>query len=275
MKELLLRISTGLIFLIIVIGCIVWNPYSLASLFYVVGILGMLEYYNIAKIGGVHPQTITGILTASTLYISIELVKLQVMPLYVVSLAIPFFISIFIYELLRKRPNPFTNIGHTIIGIIYVMAPFALLNVFTFEEIVNEYQPEVVLGFFVLLWLNDTGAYVFGKLLGKHKLFPRISPKKTWEGAIGGGIAALCGAIAIAAYTDDLALVHWMVLGVLIVVSATFGDLVESLLNRSAQVKDSSNLLPGHGGILDRFDGVLLASPIVFTYLMVFVHSGQ
>lgn len=274
MKELILRISTGLIFLVVVIGCIIWNPYSLASLFYVVGILGMLEYYNIAKIGGVHPQTMTGVICASVLYISIELVKLQIMPIYVVSLAIPFFISIFIYELFRKRPNPFTNIGHTIIGIIYVMAPFALLNVFTFEEIVNEYQPEVVLGFFVLLWLNDTGAYVFGKLLGKRKLFPRISPKKTWAGTIGGGITALAGAVAIATYTADLSIIHWLALGVIIVISGTFGDLVESLLKRSANVKDSSNLLPGHGGILDRFDGVLLASPMVFTYLMVFVHSG-
>ncbi len=275
MKELLLRVSTGLIFLTVVIGCIIWNPYSLASLFYVVGILGMLEYYNIAKIGGVHPQGMLGVITATVLYLSIELVKLQVMPTPIVSVVIPFFIAIFVYELFRKRPNPFTNIGHTIIGIIYVMAPLALLNVFTFEEIVIEYQAEVVLGFFVLLWLNDTGAYVFGRLFGKRKLFPRISPKKTWEGAIGGGITAMAGAAAIATYTNDLSLIHWLMLGIIIVVSATLGDLVESMLKRSAKVKDSSNLLPGHGGILDRFDGVLLASPMVFTYLMLFVHSGQ
>jgi phosphatidate cytidylyltransferase len=272
-KELLLRISTGLIFLVVVIGCIVWNPYSLASLFYVVGILGMMEYYNICKIGGHHPQGFLGILAATALYLTIELVKLQASSLFVVSISIPFFIAIFIYELYRKRPNPFTNIAHTVIGIMYVMAPLALLNVFTFEEIVNEYKPEIVLGFFILLWLNDTGAYVFGRLFGKRKLFPRISPKKTWEGAIGGGLAAVGGAVAISTYTNDLPLIHWIILGIIIVVAATFGDLVESLLKRSAQVKDSSNLLPGHGGILDRFDGVLLASPMVFTYLMVFVHS--
>ncbi|MCA1751890.1 MAG: phosphatidate cytidylyltransferase [Cryomorphaceae bacterium] len=274
MKELLLRASTGLVFLVVVIGCIIWNPYSLASLFYVVGLLGMLEYYSIVKIGGVHPQSMLGVVTASVLYLCIELVKLKVFPTYIVSLSIPFFIAIFIWELYRKRPDPFTNIGHTVIGIVYVMAPFALLNVFTFEEIVVEYKPEVVLGFFILLWLNDTGAYIVGSLFGKHKLFERISPKKTIEGVAGGGALAIIGAVVIATYTEDLAIGHWIVLGIIIVVSATLGDLVESLLKRTARVKDSSNLLPGHGGILDRFDGVLLASPMVFTYLMVFVHSG-
>lgn len=275
MKELLLRISTGLIFLIVVIGCILWTPYSLAVLFYIVGVMGMLEYYSIAKIGGVHPQSILGVTTASALYLGIELVKLQIFPTYIVSISIPFFIAIFIWELFRKRPDPFNNIGHTIIGIVYVMAPLALLNVFTFEEIVYEYKPEVVLGFFIVLWLNDTGAYVFGRLFGKTKLFERISPKKTVEGALGGAALGITGAIVMATYTNDLSIFHWVVLGIIIVVSATFGDLVESLLKRSARVKDSSNLLPGHGGILDRFDGVLLASPMVFTYLMVFVHSGQ
>lgn len=275
MKELLLRISTGLIFLIVVIGCILWTPYSLAVLFYIVGVMGMLEYYSIAKIGGVHPQSILGVTTASVLYLGIELVKLQIFPTYIVSISIPFFIAIFIWELFRKRPDPFTNIGHTIIGIVYVMAPLALLNVFTFEEIVYEYKPEVVLGFFIVLWLNDTGAYVFGRLFGKTKLFERISPKKTVEGALGGAVLGIAGAIVMATYTNDLSIFHWVMLGLIIVVSATLGDLVESLLKRSARVKDSSNLLPGHGGILDRFDGVLLASPMVFTYLMVFVHSGQ
>ncbi len=265
----------------VVIGCIIWTPYSLAVLFYIVGLAGMLEYYSIAKIGGVHPQSILGAITATVLYWAIELVKLQWANTYVVSLSIPFFMAIFISELYRKRPDPFNNIGHTIIGIIYVMAPLALLNVFTFEFTIDarhagdQYRPEVVLGFFIILWLNDTGAYVFGRLFGKNKLFERISPKKTIEGAIGGGVVAIIGAVVIAGFTSDLSIFHWIMLGIIIVFSATFGDLVESLLKRSARVKDSSNLLPGHGGILDRFDGVLLSSPLVFTYLMLFVHSGQ
>ncbi len=273
MKELGLRISTGLIFLVVVIGCIIWNPYSLASLFYVVGVLGMLEYYSLAKTGGVHPQLTLGVITGSVLYISIELVKLGAAPFAVVSLSIPFFMGIFIYELYRKRQDPFTNIAHTIIGIIYIMAPLALLNVFSYEEIVNEYHPEIVLGFFVMLWLNDTGAYVFGRLLGRTKLFPRISPNKTWEGLIGGVLAAIGGAVVISTFYTEYSIATWVVLGLIIAISASFGDLVESLLKRSLGVKDSSNILPGHGGILDRFDGVLLASPMVFTYLMLFVHS--
>lgn len=274
MKELVLRITTGLVFLIIVIGAILLNPYTLASLFYVVGVLGMLEYYSLVKIGGYHPQGTLGVITGTALYVTIELVKLKVAGTAIVSLSIPFFMAIFVYELYRKRPDPFTNIAHTIVGIIYIMAPLALLNVFTFEEIIVEYKPGVILGFFVLLWLNDTGAFVFGKLFGRTKLFPRISPNKTWEGTIGGGLATMTGAVVISTYTNEISIINWLVLGLIIVVAASFGDLVESMLKRSLKVKDSSNLLPGHGGILDRFDGVLLASPIAFTYLMLFVHSN-
>ncbi|MFT6996317.1 MAG: phosphatidate cytidylyltransferase [Cryomorphaceae bacterium] len=274
MKELVLRITTGLVFLIIVIGAILLNPYTLASLFYVVGVLGMLEYYSLVKIGGYHPQGTLGVITGTALYVTIELVKLKVGGTAIVSLSIPFFMAIFVYELYRKRPDPFTNIAHTIVGIIYIMAPLALLNVFTFEEIIVEYKPGVILGFFVLLWLNDTGAFVFGKLFGRTKLFPRISPNKTWEGTIGGGLATMTGAVVISTYNDEISIINWLVLGLIIVVAASFGDLVESMLKRSLKVKDSSNLLPGHGGILDRFDGVLLASPIAFTYLMLFVHSN-
>jgi phosphatidate cytidylyltransferase len=273
-KELVLRITTGLVFLIIVIGAILLNPYTLASLFYVVGVLGMLEYYSLVKIGGYHPQGTLGVITGTALYVTIELVKLKVGGTAIVSLSIPFFMAIFVYELYRKRPDPFTNIAHTIVGIIYIMAPLALLNVFTFEEIIVEYKPGVILGFFVLLWLNDTGAFVFGKLFGRTKLFPRISPNKTWEGTIGGGLATMTGAVVISSYNDEISIINWLVLGLIIVVAASFGDLVESMLKRSLKVKDSSNLLPGHGGILDRFDGVLLASPIAFTYLMLFVHSN-
>jgi phosphatidate cytidylyltransferase len=273
-KELVLRITTGLVFLIIVIGAILLNPYTLASLFYVVGVLGMLEYYSLVKIGGYHPQGTLGVITGTALYVTIELVKLKVGGTAIVSLSIPFFMAIFVYELYRKRPDPFTNIAHTIVGIIYIMAPLALLNVFTFEEIIVEYKPGVILGFFVLLWLNDTGAFVFGKLFGRTKLFPRISPNKTWEGTIGGGLATMTGAVVISTYNDEISIINWLVLGLIIVVAASFGDLVESMLKRSLKVKDSSNLLPGHGGILDRFDGVLLASPIAFTYLMLFVHSN-
>ena len=272
MKDLLPRLSTGLLFLFVVIGCIIWNPYSLASLFYVVGVIGMLEYYNLVKIGGMHPQITLGIVAATVLYLCIELIKLRIFPFDWISICIPFFVAIFIYELFRKRPEPFTNIAHTLMGIIYVMAPFALLNVLTFEELVIAYNPAIVLGFFVVLWLNDTGAYVFGRILGKRKLFPGISPNKTWEGTIGGAVLAVSGAVVISVISDQLNLTNWIILAVIIVICGSLGDLVESALKRSMKVKDSSNLLPGHGGVLDRFDGVLLASPMAFTYLMLFVH---
>lgn len=272
MKELPQRILTGVIFLVIVIGAIMINPITLATIFYIIAILGLLEYYSLCKVGGVHPQGTLGVITSTALYISIELVKLEAIPVVGVAISIPLFLAIFIYELFRKRPDPFTNIAHTILGIIYIVAPLALLNVFSFEQLVYVDNRDVVLGFFILLWLNDTGAYVFGKLLGKHKIFPRISPKKTWEGTIGGALASITGGIVIATQFSHVGLYHWIALSLIIVVFGSLGDMVESLLKRSLQVKDSSNILPGHGGILDRFDGVLIASPMVFTYLTVFVH---
>ncbi len=258
--------------MVIVVGSIMLNPYTLGLLFYVVGILGLLEYYSLCKVGGVHTQDVLGFITGSVLYLTIELYKLGSASGVIISVSIPFFVAIFIFELFRRRPDPFTNIAHTVIGIMYVMAPLALLNIFTFDEIIHETHRLVVLGFFVILWLNDTGAYAFGRLFGKRKLFPRISPNKSIEGLVGGALSALAGAWCMYLYSDTLMMHQWFTLAAIIILGATFGDLVESMLKRSLKVKDSGKILPGHGGILDRFDGVLLASPLAFTYFMLFVH---
>jgi phosphatidate cytidylyltransferase len=120
------------------------------------------------------------------------------------------------------------------------------------------------------MWSNDSGAYIVGSLLGKHKLFERISPKKTWEGFIGGALFTLLAAWIISKFLHELSLIHWLVVGTITFTCGTFGDLIESQLKRSANMKDSGKILPGHGGILDRFDSILFSAPIVFVYLMFF-----
>jgi phosphatidate cytidylyltransferase len=143
------------------------------------------------------------------------------------------------------------------------------LGFYSNDTFTDTYSYQIILGFFILLWTNDTGAYLSGKYFGKHKLFERISPKKTWEGSIGGGILTLAFAYVLSIYFTNLNITNWLIIGVLIAVFGGLGDLVESMLKRSLGIKDSGKLLPGHGGILDRFDGLLLSVPFVYGYLQL------
>ncbi len=176
---------------------------------------------------------------------------------------------VYMIKLYKKfERKPFTNIAFTFLGIFYVAVPFALLNVAAFEDGVYNYQ--IIFGCLFILWASDTGAYFAGTFFGKRKLFERISPKKSWEGFIGGAMLALIFAFGIAHYFDTLSLQQWLVVCVIIIVGGTFGDLIESLLKRSIEIKDSGTSLPGHGGFLDRFDGLLISAPFIVTYLEIF-----
>ncbi|HEY0029982.1 MAG TPA: phosphatidate cytidylyltransferase, partial [Bacteroidia bacterium] len=168
-------------------------------------------------------------------------------------------------ELFTKAQNPFRNIAFTILGIIYVAVPFSLLNYLVVYN--GSYNYQLLFGFFFILWCNDSGAYLAGSAFGKHKLFPRVSPGKSWEGSVGGAIASYIVVLIISGWYTSISLRDWIVIAAILIVIGTLGDLVESLLKRSKNVKDSGTLLPGHGGVLDRFDSLLMATPFVFTYL--------
>ena len=195
---------------------------------------------------------------------------------------IPLVVLVFINELFLNNNRPFTNIAYTLLGIIYVAIPLSMINYLVFSpagelfglqtgeetvDIVNYiFQPErkniysshILLGFFFLVWAYDTGAYIIGIPFGKHKLFKRISPKKSWEGLLGGIFFAFVVSIIISKYFVELRMLDWLVIALIVTTIGTFGDLVESMFKRSVGVKDSGNILPGHGGLLDRFDGVFL-----------------
>ena len=140
---------------------------------------------------------------------------------------------------------------------------------FISNNVTNEYSPNIILGFFFIMWANDTGAYLTGRALGKHKFFPRISPNKTWEGTIGGIIIGVLIAYLNHFWFENLSVTNWFILGLIITVFGTLGDLVESMFKRAAKVKDSGKIMPGHGGVLDRFDSTLLAAPMVWLYLLL------
>ena len=188
---------------------------------------------------------------------------------------IPYLITIIyllIAELYLKQDDPIQDWAYTMLSQMYIALPFSMLNVLAFttdSSSVVVFNTLLPLSVFVFLWMNDTGAYCVGSLIGRHKLFPRISPGKSWEGSIGGAVVVLAVAAAISIYIDDvmLTLPQWLGLGLVVVVFGTWGDLVESLFKRTLGIKDSGNILPGHGGMLDRFDSSLLAIPAAVVYL--------
>ncbi len=185
---------------------------------------------------------------------------------------LPLIFLFFISALYQKTEDVFVNLGFKILGIIYIAIPFGLMNIVANLGIAGQEKPEPIflIAFFVLVWANDTFAYLSGITLGKHRLFERISPKKSWEGSIGGAIITMTLAGFLGHYTQIFDSVSWVILAAIIIFTATFGDLAESLLKRHTQVKDSGSIMPGHGGILDRFDAAIFSIPfyLFFLYLL-------
>jgi len=180
---------------------------------------------------------------------------------------IPLTLLIFICELYRKQAHPFRNIAYSLFSIVYIALPFTILQ--NIAYINGNFFPQTVLSIFILIWANDTGAYLSGSNFGKHRLFERISPKKSWEGSIGGAIVTLITAFVISFWLNNISVINWLVIAAIIVLTGTYGDLAESMLKRSLGKKDSGNILPGHGGMLDRFDSVIFAAPAVYFFLKI------
>jgi len=272
------RSITGSLFVIVMVGGIMWNYWSLCILFFLIAMLGLNELYTIlAKYGNLHPQKWLGMVVGAIFFLLFAF-RYQFTPDELIfTMMIPLLVAIFFVELYRNKGTPFINIAATILGIIYVVLPFALwvnyVCPYSISPLLSAsvYDPHILLGYFIILWINDTGAYVTGMTMGKHKLWERISPKKTWEGFIGGVVLSIAIAYLISRYYTELSPLLWMTIGFMVGVFGTLGDLVESMFKRSIDVKESGSLLPGHGGILDRFDGVLLSTPLVIALLQIVI----
>jgi phosphatidate cytidylyltransferase len=265
------RTFTGAVFVIAIIGSVMISHWVFSVLFLFTALLSLREFYLlINKSGAGNIHIIPGLIAGAIFYISIVLNGIGLLgeEMLLLNLLLP--VLIFILELYRNTDAPLSNIGFTILGFIYIIAPFALLNLFYNPHTPGEnYDPTLLLGFFIMMWSYDTFAYLSGRAFGKHPLFPRVSPKKTWEGALGGFILSMGAAWLLSVFYQPPGLWSWITLGAIIVVFGTFGDLAESMFKRSLNIKDSGNLLPGHGGLLDRFDAVLFAAPAVYIYLII------
>jgi phosphatidate cytidylyltransferase len=270
-SNLALRFITGFIGVAIMAGCILWGAAPFCLLFLFISLASLHEFYTLSEKSGVRPQKYLGLVTGLTVFLAVSIFSTTVTryDFYPQLLFIPFAFSIFIAELYRNSEKPFNNIGWTLLGIFYIPFSLALFTWISFTNIFTGYEPGFILGFLIILWAGDIGAYFIGIKFGKHRLFERHSPKKTWEGSFGGAIASFLAAFLVSTYFDVMPLIHWMVVTAIIIVTSTLGDLVESMFKRSIEIKDSGSALPGHGGFLDRFDGIFISAPFVFTYLKI------
>lgn len=261
------RTVTGLIFVGAIVGGVWLHPLVYLLVFLLVVIAGMHEFSRIIDSLGVQVREVWALLIGLSLYVLSFLIFYLHIPDYWLLVVVPFIIGVFITELYRKSKTPILNIAATLLVPLYVAVPFAFFHFLAFFN--GEYEWRLILGFFLMAWLNDIGAYVTGIMVGRHKLFPRISPAKTWEGVVGGFILTLVMAFLNFEMWGTISLVNWVVIGAIVSVLGTYGDLVESMLKRSVNIKDSGHILPGHGGVLDRFDAVFFSAPIVSCYLVL------
>jgi len=268
LSNLQLRVLTGVLGGVIFIGGIWFSDWSFGVIFLALTILGMLEFYKLLTDKGFQPNHNLGIILGSGLFILTFLIQKGYLADQYLFLLPPIIILTLVAELYRKKEQPFTNIALTLVAVFYVAAPFTMLIIVGFLE--NRYSWHIILGTIFLIWAADSGAYFFGKAFGKTKLFERISPGKTWEGWLGGTLLCLGVGYVLSLYLLDLDLPHWLGVALIVAVFGVLGDLVESMLKRSLQVKDSGSLLPGHGGILDRFDSLLMVVPFIVAFLKVF-----
>lgn len=262
------RAITGFFFVVALVCATIFNEYVFSIFFGVVGILAAKEFFTICKTEETKPLEGLGLVTSAVLAAIAIAYFLGYIELKYFGLAIPLFSLLFISSLYLKRAKPFHDIAYTILGIWYGTIPFLFFIGLGFIN--GDFNPYIPMGFLIILWSNDTGAYLSGRALGRTKLFERISPNKTWEGFIGGVLLAMGVAFGLSYWFGTLTKLEWVMIAAIIGVFGTLGDLVESMLKRSLGIKDSGSILPGHGGFLDRFDGLLIAAPLVYILLTLF-----
>jgi len=275
MSGLLQRGLTAIVFVAVMLAGLYFNKNSFLILFGLITVLSLWEFFTIILKNETHDflRKILGVSIGITPYLLAAFFHFEKIDNGTeffkngVLLFLPFIFILFIVELFTKSKNPFGNLGYLFLGLIYIGIPFTLAQFIAIDG--GNYYPNIILGLLLLTWANDTGAYLIGSQIGKTKLFPRISPNKTWEGSLGGVAVTFLIAWLLSLYVTELSLTNWLVLATLVSIFASLGDLIESMLKRSLGVKDSGTIMPGHGGFLDRFDAFIFLLPFAASYLLL------
>lgn len=277
LKNLITRSITGILYVAILVTCFL-QAFNMVIVFALITGLATWEFTGLVN-EHKHVNVNRLITTVAGVYFFLAVAGVNSGAIQTHAVFVPYLLTIiylFISGLYTKSSDSVNDWAYTMLSQMYIALPLSTINVIAFRQAadgLNYYYYLLPLSTFIFLWANDTGAYCTGSLFGKHKLFPRISPAKSWEGSIGGGILVLIVASVIyyiesqGENLSGLNLIEWLGLGLVVVVFGTWGDLVESLLKRTLGIKDSGNILPGHGGILDRFDSSLMAIPASVVYL--------
>ena len=277
MKNLIIRALTGIIFVVVLISAIYIHPIFFLILFCIITGLTLWEFGGLVKdYENANLQRTVNVLGGVYLFIATFVYANGLTDGKIFLPYLLFIMLTMIAELYYKAPNPINNWAFTLFAQVYCAGSFSILNFIGAEPGtpgVMSYTPLFIMAIFIFVWLDDTGAYLVGSLIGKHKLFERISPKKSWEGFFGGLILSLASSQAFAWFAPEINRMNWLGLAATVVLFGTWGDLIESLLKRTLGVKDSGNVLPGHGGMLDRFDSVMLAVPASYIYIELFIRN--
>ena len=277
LTNMTVRAFTGVLFVTIMVTCL-FQPVAMVFLFALITCLSLWEYSGL--VNNIEDVTINRFIsTVAGVYLFLAISAVNSGFVQTNAVFMPYLLTIiylFVSELYTKNKNAVHDLSYTMLGQMYVALPLSIINVLAFRTATDgniHFYYLLPLSVFIFLWTSDTGAYCVGSLFGKHKLFPRISPAKSWEGSIGGGVLVLVAAFLVSLLDQNhgnlsgLNTLQWLGLGLVVTVFGTWGDLVESLIKRTLGIKDSGTILPGHGGMLDRFDSSLLAIPASAVYI--------
>lgn len=276
LPNIVTRILAGIVFVGVLLAGILINQYTFALAFSILIGMGLYEFYGlIEKANNIRVSKLLNIIGGLSLFIGVFSYSSSKGSSYIDSLffyLIPYVVFIFaliISELYLKRGNPLQSLAYSFLGQMYIAVPFTLTNKLVFTGFEEGYEFVLILSVLIFIWVNDSFAYLTGMAFGKHRLFERISPKKSWEGFIGGFIFAVASSLIFVYFHPLTSVGIWIGFAVVVVIFGTFGDLVESLFKRTLGIKDSGKIIPGHGGILDRFDSTILAIPAAAVYLEI------
>lgn len=268
-SNLVQRAITSLVGAALILAALIYSDWTYFLIFGTILGMSQMEFYKLSGLDGMLPLKSFGTILGLLIFTLTFMVEKEDLPHEYLYLIFPLVSLTFFIKLYKKTDKkPFTGVAYTYLGIFYVAVPISLLNLAVFS-VDAVYHYEILIGCLLILWASDSGAYFAGTRFGKTKLFERVSPKKSWEGFLGGAFSAILVAFVISQYFTVLEDWKWLVISGIIIIAGTYGDLIESLFKRSIEIKDSGSVLPGHGGFMDRFDGLLLSAPFITAFLKI------